>query len=65
MREMVAEGNRGGLIPHASVMQSPRRRCETVMPWFHERLIPAPSGAVKLETRERIAREEGARHADC
>ncbi|MGH8068179.1 MAG: hypothetical protein ACRERE_23695 [Candidatus Entotheonellia bacterium] len=65
MHEMVAEWNRDGLIPYAPVMQSPRRRCETAMPWFHERLIPAPVGAVKPETRERIAREEGARHADC
>jgi hypothetical protein len=62
---MGAEWNLRGLIPHASVRQSPRRRCETVMPWFHERLIPAPVGAVKPEIREWIACEEGARHADC
>jgi hypothetical protein len=61
---MVAEWNRGCLILHASVRQSPRRWCETVMPWFRERLISAPVGTVKPESRERIAREEGARHAD-
>jgi hypothetical protein len=63
--EIWGELNNGSLILYAWVMQSLRLLCETLMPGFHGRLILAPVGPVKPETREHTAREEGGCHADC